>query len=145
MDQETIEKKNILLVGEDAECATLIERTLGELGLKSGFRAVSNCPNALTQLRKSRRHDSWLILLNLEMPERGAWALLESLKVDPVFRMIPIVVLAAGADAATITTCYDLGAAGYLIKTGTEPDFLEKIRRACGYWLLSRAPMMSVN
>jgi CheY-like chemotaxis protein len=145
MDQELIEKKNVLLIGDDVKCASLIGRTLGELGLMGGFRAERDYQNALSHLRGLGEHNSWLILLDLEMSDKAAFAFLRAIKADPILQMIPVVVLAAGDNTATIAACYELGAAGFLIKTGTGPDFVEKIRRACGYWTLSRVPVMQIS
>lgn len=130
----------MLLVGNDSECARLIGHTLREMGLTSDFHTAPDGPSALAHLRQHGVPSSWVIVLDLEMPDGTAFAFLETVKADAALRIIPIVVLAAGEDVTTIATCYNLGAAGYLVKTDANPSFAEKIKRACGYWMLSRVP-----
>lgn len=145
MNQELIEKMNVLLVGDDAEASTLIEHTLREMGLMGGFHAVPDGRDALAHLQQLGDRSSWLVLLNLEMPDKAAFTFLKTIKADPMLQMIPVVVLAARHGDEAITACYELGAAGYLIKTCTDPNFAEKIRRACGYWGLSRVPVTRIS
>jgi two-component system, chemotaxis family, response regulator Rcp1 len=140
MSQETGEKRNVLLVGGDAQSAELIGRTLAEMGLTSGFHTFPDCQSALVHLRQSRDSGSWLILLDIGGFDDATMAFLETINTDPTLRVIPVVIMTTDGSREMITACYDRGAAGYLIKASANDDFATKIRCLCGYWMLNQLP-----
>jgi two-component system, chemotaxis family, response regulator Rcp1 len=140
MDQEIRTKTEVLLVENDSKIATMVGGVLGEMGLLGNLEIVKDCASALVRLRLSTGNHPRLILLDIEMPERSAFDLLDAAKADPTLRVIPIVILAPDDSACVVAGCYSAGAAGYLVKSGPDRDFAEKIRKACGYWSLSEVP-----
>jgi adenylate cyclase len=57
-----------------------------------------------------------LILLDIMMPHVSGLAVLEVVKKDPALRHIPIVVISAASDLASIVKCIELGAEDFLPK-----------------------------
>ena len=57
-----------------------------------------------------------LILLDIMMPHVSGLAVLEVVKKDPALRHIPIVVISAASDLASVVRCIELGAEDFLPK-----------------------------
>jgi CheY-like chemotaxis protein len=142
MSGEISEKRNVLLVGDDERSAELIGRTLEEMGLTSGLHRLPDCRSALAHLRQFRDGGSWLILLDIGRFDNTARTFLETVKADPILRVIPVVVMTADGSGGAITACYDRGTAGYLVKTPAHADSATKIRCLCGYWMLNQLPVV---
>lgn len=76
-----------------------------------------------------------MILLDLYLPRReDGWVLLDVLKTNSAYRMLPVVVLSGCDEPADIRACYDLRSNSYVVKPRSYLDWLtcfEHIRR---YW-----------
>jgi CheY-like chemotaxis protein len=111
MDLEITDRKEVLLIEDDQDCAAVVGRTLEAMGLLGGLEVCPDCDRALTRLRQAGRDRPGLILLSLEMPQQSAVRFLEGIKADPALQVIPVVMLAAGDKAKDVTSCYGLGVA----------------------------------
>jgi CheY-like chemotaxis protein len=130
----------VLFVESDFKTAVTISRVFRELDLLDDLIIAVDCENALVRLNQARGTKPAMILLDLTMPRMSALSLLRLIKEDAELRPIPVVVLAESNQAEDVSTCYSLGAAGYLVKSGDYGDLLAKIRAGCEYWALSRLP-----
>lgn len=64
-----------------------------------------------------------LIMLDIMMPKKDGLQVLRDLKVNPPkIANGPVIVLTNLGQDAVIKTCFDLGAAGYMIKSALDPD-----------------------
>ena len=133
-------RQQVLLVESDFRSAVTISRVFRELQLLDDLIIAADCENALVRLKQDQGARPAMILLDLTMPRMGALSFLKLVKDDAELRLIPVVVLAESNQAEDVTTCYSLGAAGYLVKTGDYSELLGKIRAVCDYWALSRLP-----
>lgn len=67
-------------------------------------------------LRLARSIGVDLILLDLRMPGRDGWSVLEEVKSDPELTAIPVVVFTASAAESQRERALRMGAADYLVK-----------------------------
>jgi DNA-binding response OmpR family regulator len=80
-----------------------------------GFRVLqAEHGDAGLRLARSIRVD--LILLDLRMPERDGWSVLEEVKSDMELMAIPVVVFTASAAESQRGKALRMGAADYLVK-----------------------------
>lgn len=71
-----------------------------------------------TGLKKIQENEYELVLLDIKLPKKDGLQILHDLKIrPPVSDDVSIVVLANSGQEATIKKCFDLGAAGFLIKS----------------------------
>ncbi|MHC4145357.1 MAG: response regulator, partial [Planctomycetota bacterium] len=56
--------------------------------------------------------------------------------------MIPVVLLTASSHQDDITRSFELGAAGYMIKTSEHEGLLETIRTIVQYWSFCERPVV---
>ncbi|MCA1646541.1 MAG: response regulator [Chloroflexi bacterium] len=57
-----------------------------------------------------------VVLLDLLMPEMDGYEALAQIKADPALRHIPVVMISAVEDLASVVRCLELGATDYLLK-----------------------------
>ena len=76
-----------------------------------------------------------LILLDLSMPRKNGFEVLDEVKADPSLRRIPIVVLTTSSAEKDILACYDLHANTYVTKPQTPDQLTTAVRKIEDFWL----------
>ncbi len=101
-----------LLVVDDTEMnRDLLARRLRALG-----HEVSMAENGRQALALLAGGGFDLVLLDVMMPEMDGYAVLERLRADPELSRIPVVMISAVDEIASVARCIELGAADYLPK-----------------------------
>jgi signal transduction histidine kinase/DNA-binding response OmpR family regulator/putative methionine-R-sulfoxide reductase with GAF domain len=118
---ETTDECTILTVDDDEAVITLFRRYLG----KQGYNVVG-LTNADRVVEEAKRLKPYAITLDIIMPNRDGWQLIQDLKTDPETRNIPVVVcsIVSAADKGL-----SMGVADYLVKPVTERDLLKALAR----------------
>ncbi len=75
-----------------------------------------------------------LILLDIKMPKVDGLEVLRVLKEDPVFRVIPVVMLSASERPEDVDESYKLGANSYVTKPAGVGAFRDGIAQLRHYW-----------
>lgn len=82
-----------------------------------------------------------VILLDLKMPRVSGLEVLRALKLHPLFRAIPVVVLTSSSEDADVCTAYELGANSYIVKPVNFDKFMEVAAQIELYWcVLNKVP-----
>ena len=83
-------------------------------------------------------------LVFLDSAESAAVGLdiLRRMKADEGLKTIPVIILAAPSDARLINESFDLGAAGYIVKSPDAQELVEAVEAIDRYWTLSQVPQM---
>lgn len=134
------ESKPILLVDGDPANAMTVSRALAELETTRPLAHISDRNDALLYLKHSNGHKPCLILLDLDLPDRGGFGFLKTVKADEALSEIPVVMLAESDGQEDVLASFQLGAVGYMVKSDDYADFLETIRTIYIYWTLSESP-----
>lgn len=131
----------LLLVEDDPGHARLIERNLRRAHLPYDIVLLHDGQAALDYLLQgqeepgARRPQSFLVLLDLNLPGWSGLQLLARLKSDTPTKHIPVIILTTTDDPHEIEQCYALGCNVYLTKPVAYDQFVEMIRRLG--WLLA--------
>jgi CheY-like chemotaxis protein len=128
------------LVEDDPVDAMAIRRALQDANAAGPVTHVPSVSQALARLRSSEDEKPALILLDLNMPGTDGLEFLETVKSDPDLAEIPVVVLTSSQESRDILRSFDLGIAGYMVKTAHYEGFLQTIRTIQDYWRLSQSP-----
>jgi CheY-like chemotaxis protein len=81
------------------------------------------------------------VLVDLKLPRAGGLQLLATLKADPRFRLIPVIMLTSSREGEDVRRSYELGAAAYVVKPVDFAEFAEALRRVVLFWCeLNEAP-----
>jgi len=82
-----------------------------------------------------------ILLLDLNMPRRDGFQVLEWLRLQPGLRRLVVVVFSSSADPKDINRAFALGANSYVVKPGGFNELKETVRRLDNYWLgLNQCP-----
>lgn len=114
----------ILLVEDDKFLATALSDKLA----REGF-VVIKAANGQEAAAKIRLERPDLVLLDLIMPQKNGFEVLAEMKLEPLTKHIPVIVLSNLGQEADIKKAKDLGASDYLVKSDVEmKTVVEKIK-----------------
>jgi signal transduction histidine kinase/DNA-binding response OmpR family regulator len=117
-------KKKVLIIDDDRQVLNLYERYLEEQGYE-----VHSLIDSSQALEKARAILPEVITLDINMPKKDGWQVLETLKSDPITHTIPVIICSIVAEAEK---AFSLGAMDYLAKPITEDDLLSALSRLRG-------------
>lgn len=133
-------RKPILLIEDDDLDAITVERSLRDLGITNHLIRLNNGEQAIDYLRRGDSRPPCLILLDLNMPKMNGIEFLKVVKADEILRMIPVVVLTTSHEQRDIVESFELGVAGYMVKSADYAEAAQIIRMIDKYWTLSETP-----
>lgn len=114
-------KPCILIVDDEPFNVDYLEQELEDLGY-----ATLSAGNGLDALEIIASQETDLVLLDIMMPGMDGFGVLERLKADPEHQHLPVVVISALSDMASVVRGIQLGAEDYLPKPFD--DFLLRAR-----------------
>lgn len=76
-----------------------------------------------------------LVLLDLKLPGIDGFQVLRTIKVTPLLKRLPVVILTSSKEEGDRALSYDIGANSYLVKPVSFEGFLSVVREIEGYWL----------
>jgi signal transduction histidine kinase len=115
----------VLVVDDNNTSRFLLSRRVRDLG-----HDVATAENGVVALEMLRLRPVDLVLLDVEMPEMDGMAVLDQMKIDPILREIPVVMVSGIDDLACVIHCIGHGAEDYLAKP-FDPVLLSARVRAC--------------
>ena len=124
----------ILLVEDDPGHARLIEKNLRRANLANDIIVLDNGQKAIDFLLRQgdyandRHLDPLLILLDLNLPIKSGFQVLQVIKADERTKHIPVVMLTTSEVPQEIERCYALGCNVYVTKPVEYEQFAEAIR-----------------
>ncbi len=132
--------KPILLVEDDTVDVMTVKRALKDLQVTSELVPTGDGEEALAYLRDHGNAKPCVIFLDLNMPKMNGTEFMRIVKADEVLRRIPIIVLTTSNSEQDISRSFELGAAGYMVKSVDYKKFMEIIKTVDLYWTLSKLP-----
>lgn len=126
MDQQagTSDKKHILIVEDEVSFRDILTKELS----KEGYE-VSTANDGIEGLEKIRQNPPDLVLLDIVMPRKDGFSVLEEMRSDEALKNVPVVVLSNSGDIVELSRVKDLGAKEILIKTAFGPqELLGKVK-----------------
>jgi CheY-like chemotaxis protein len=130
----------ILLVEDDAVDVMTVKRALKDIQVTSELVPIGDGEQALAYLRDDGNAKPCVILLDLNMPKMNGTEFMRIVKADEALRKIPIIVLTTSNSNQDISKSFELGAAGYMLKSVDYKKFMEIIKTIDLYWTLSKLP-----
>jgi len=137
----------ILLVDDDADFLDLIERAFRKNGVTGILNKVTDGAEAIAYMMgegkfadRSVYEYPTFIMTDLKMPRADGFAVLEHLKGNPDWAIIPSVVFSGSADLDDIKKAYMLGASSYHIKPQTFDELRQRLKILHDYWMTCETP-----
>ncbi|MBI5209807.1 MAG: response regulator [Elusimicrobia bacterium] len=113
-------RKALLCIDDDPEVLRLLRDSLS--GTEYEFHGAASAQEGLALARKLK---PFLITLDILMPHRDGWSVLQELKNDPGLRAIPVFILSIMENRAL---GFALGVSDYIVKPFDRKVLLEKLR-----------------
>lgn len=130
---------DILLVEDNAADILLLEEALADIAVKINLHVVNNGEEAISYLQQVEpfkaaiRPD--LILLDLNLPKKNGFEVLEEIKQDSKLQQIPVVILSTSQAPEDVSRSYQLHANCYISKPSDLDRFMAVINSILGFWL----------
>ncbi|MBC1236222.1 response regulator [Nostoc sp. 2RC] len=147
------DQQTILLAEDDSNQVLLIRRALCKANLMQPLQVVSNGEAAISYLcgegeyaDRERYPLPILVLLDLKMPRKSGFEVLEWLKQQPKLKRLPVVVLTTSKETTDVHKAYDLGVNSYLVKPVAFSDLTAMVKLLDAYWLnLNQQPLVYLS
>lgn len=132
---------NVLVVEDDPDDIFLIREALEAGGFNGKVMMAIDGQEALEYIMGAGPfHDRnffpvpELILLDLNLPKRNGFEVLQFLRRHKTLKRVPVVVLTTSSTQQDVDAAYELGANGYLQKPGNFHSFIESLKRLYTMW-----------
>lgn len=102
---------HVLIADDDAFFRTFYESKLTETGF-----SVETAADGKQALEKAKQHIPDLILLDIIMPEKNGFEVLQELSNDPQLQKIPVLVFSSLGQEKDVAKAKELGAVDYVNK-----------------------------
>ncbi|ACV12039.1 response regulator receiver protein [Halorhabdus utahensis DSM 12940] len=136
---ETGQPVEILLAEDNPGDAKLTQKAFEEGNILNNLHIVENGVEAMDFLKQRGDYEDKarpdLVLLDLNMPKKDGWDVLEEINDDPELRRIPVIVLTSSEAESDIVKSYELQANAYLSKPVDYSGFMDVVRSLEEFWL----------
>ena len=137
----------IMVVDDDPNDLIFIQRAFRAIGVKDPIHTVTGGREAIAYMmgegkfadRATYAYPTF-ITTDLKMPEADGFAVLEHLKNNPEWAVIPTVVLTSSRDPDDIKKAYMLGASSYHVKPSSTEDLRHQLKVLHDYWVTCEVP-----
>ena len=132
----------VLLVEDNPSDVFIVQRIFQKFNLRGSIQVASDGDEAIDYLSGTGKYSNReqfplpaVVLLDLKLPRRSGFEVLEWLKAQPILGRLPVVVLTSSKQPSDINQAYDRGANSYLVKTVNPRDSEDLGKIIHHYWL----------
>lgn len=136
----------VLLVEDNPRDARLIQRAMEKARMLNAVQVQSDGEAAIEYLAGTPPYDDRdryplpeLVLLDLKLPRKNGFEVLEWLRAQPGLKRLPVVVLTSSDETPDVSRAYDLGANSYLVKPVESEALVGLLKHVDVYWLVANA------
>lgn len=117
--------KKILIIEDEEILSGLLDKKLKEIGYETAV--AYDGEEGIVKMKEARPD---LILLDIIMPKKGGFEVLEEMQKDETLKKIPVIIISNSGQPVEISRALDLGVKDYLIKTQFDPgEVIEKVKK----------------
>lgn len=143
VEHELIE---ILLVDDNDDDLVLIQEAFADANLLNIVNGVKDGVEAMAYLRREGKHKQvklpGLVLLDINMPRKDGFEVLQEMKADPLLKQVPVIMLTTSKREEDVLKSYNGGACTFITKPVSFDAFKEMVGRFSLYWtLVARIPL----
>lgn len=136
-----------MVIEDDPNDQVLIERAFRRIGVRDPIQIVGDGIEAITYLMGEGKYSDrekyafpTFIMTDLKMPRGDGFAVLEFLKGNPQWKVVPTIVLTASDDRDDIKKSYMLGASSYHVKPQNHEELQNLLKVINAYWMTCQVP-----
>lgn len=143
----------ILMVEDNAEDILLVQRAFIEAALLNPLHVVHDGEEAIAYLRGVGKYANRvshplpdLLLLDLKLPRKDGFQVLNWVRSQPGLSRIRIVVLTISEQLRDVNRAYQLGADSFLVKPSDFQQVVSLVKTLRHYWITaSKGPELSLT
>jgi CheY-like chemotaxis protein len=142
----------ILLVDDDADFLFFVERAFRKNGVKSPIHQVHDGTEAIDYMMGEGKYADratyeypTFIMIDLKMPRADGFTVLQHLKSNPEWAIIPAVIFTSSADLDDIKKSYMLGASSYHTKPFSPDALRQQLKTLHDYWMTCETPQVDIT
>jgi CheY-like chemotaxis protein len=130
-----IDGATILVADDSSDDIELLKRAIHKAGLHNPVEVVSDGEELIDHLKETESHSAsgascpLLLFLDLNLPRRSGFEVLEWLRQEPHLEGLPIIIFSNSDLPSDIDRSFELGAHGYLVKPSRFEDWVEMMVR----------------
>ena len=136
----------ILLVEDDPKDVELTLTALEEYKLVNEVVVAHDGEEALDYLYRRGNYaarangNPAVLLLDLKLPKVDGLEVLQQIRSDDKFKLIPVVVLTSSHEERDLVVSYQLGVNAYVVKPVDFHEFVNAVKELGGFWALINEP-----
>jgi CheY-like chemotaxis protein len=138
---EKTKSAHILLVEDSLDAVLMTREALAESSIMHKLHVAGDGVEAISFLRREDRYKysprPKLILLDLCLPRKNGFQVLEEIKQDESLKDIPIIVMSTSRSEEDIMACYRRNANCYITKPLDFDEFCRSIKSMVHFWLIT--------
>jgi CheY-like chemotaxis protein len=145
-------QSTILVVEDDANDRDIIKMIFKGFGVTDALHMVNDGVEAIDYVMGEGEYSDraqhpypTFIMTDLKMPRASGFEVLQHIKANPAFAVIPTVVLSASSDPDDIKKCYMLGASSYHVKPQTFDGLCAQLKVLHDYWMTCMVPEVDAS
>src|SRR5258708_36363778 len=131
----------ILLAEDDQNDVFFLKRALKKNNIGNPVQVVKDGEEAIDYLAGNGQfadrtlfpHPAFIIL-DLKMPRKSGFEVLEWLKSNPEHQVVPTLVLSSSAQPEDVLRAYDLGANSFMVKQSSFENMERMVKTIHEYW-----------
>jgi CheY-like chemotaxis protein len=134
-------KQTILLADDSDDDVLLMKRAFRVAKNAANLQIVNDGEELVSYLSGEGRFSDRLVypvpallLLDLKMPRRSGFEVLDWLREQPELKRLVVVVLTSSMAQADVNRAFDLGANSYMVKPSEFRELTEMLSRLDSYW-----------
>lgn len=141
----TSQPVEILLVEDNEDDAVIIQEVFADMRLATLINVVRDGEEALAYLQRQGKYKVVrmpdIVLLDINMPKKNGFEVLEEMKKDPRLQSLPVIMLTTSYREEDVVRSYAKGACSYMHKLVDLDQFKQLILQFEHYWTsTSRIP-----
>lgn len=137
-------RETLLIVEDDPYDTRLIKRAIKKARIVNPVEVIEDGEAAIAYLEGKPPFDDRkrfplpvLMLLDLKLPKRDGFEVVQWVRAQPNLRRLPVVVLTSSNQTPDINRAYDLGANSYLVKPVGSDALVDMLKTVKLYWLIT--------
>lgn len=126
----------VVVIEDNPADVTLIKRALQEHSSESSVTVATDGEEAVQLLgfMERLRSEPDLIMLDLNLPKRDGYQVLEFLRANPRLRTTPVAIFTSSDRPVDVNKAYSLGADCYVLKGHDLESFARNVGAICSFW-----------
>lgn len=132
---ETNSKPDILLVEDNPGDVRLTREAFRDAEIDVQIHVATDGVNAIGFLKDEDTRFPDLVLLDLNLPRKDGFQVLDTIRSDPDLEHLPVIVLSSSSAKEDIVLSYEEHANAYLTKPNMPDEFVEMVQSVEEFWM----------